>query len=120
VNDNNTTYVADLTKNNCIPTDYFDVIYCLEVLEHTYEPWEILKNIYKILKTGGVLHLSVPFQFRLHGPIPDCYRISEFGLKYLIEKYNFEILQFDAVIDNSDQHFQYIILLLVKNNNYLF
>jgi perosamine synthetase len=101
VSDNNTTYVADLTKDNCIPNDYFDVIYCLEVLEHTYEPWEILKNIYKLLKKDGFLHLSVPFQFRLHGPLPDCYRISEFGLKYLLEKYNFDIIKFEAVIDNS-------------------
>lgn len=104
-NDNNTTYVADLTKDNCIPKDYFDVVYCLEVLEHTYEPWEILKNIYHLLKKDGILHLSVPFQFRLHGPLPDCYRISEFGLKYLIEKYNFEIISFYAVIDNSRPSF---------------
>jgi perosamine synthetase len=101
VNDNNTTYVADLTQENCIPKEYFDVVYCLEVLEHTYEPWEILKNIYKLLKNDGYLHLSIPFQFRMHGPLPDCYRISEYGIKYLLEKYNFKIIKFEAVIDNS-------------------
>jgi perosamine synthetase len=116
VNDNNTTYVADLTKENSIPLNYFDVIYCLEVLEHTYEPWEILKNIYKLLKPNGFLHLSVPFQFRLHGPLPDCYRISEFGLKYLIEKYNFEIIKFDALIDNSRPAFPIHYTITCKKN----
>jgi SAM-dependent methyltransferase len=101
INDNNTTYVADLTKDNDLPKDYFDVIYCLEVLEHTYEPWEILKQLNKLLKPDGYLYLSVPFQFRIHGPLPDCYRISEFGLTYLLEKYNFKILKFDAVIDKN-------------------
>ena len=97
--ENNTTYVSDLTKENALPKKYFDVVYCLEVLEHTYEPWEILNQIYKLLKPGGYLHISMPFQFRIHGPLPDCYRISEFGLKYLLKKYNYEIITFSAVVD---------------------
>ena len=101
MDDNNTTYVADLTKDNGLPKDYFDVVYCLEVLEHTFEPWEILNNIYSLLKNDGILHLSLPFQFRVHGPLPDCYRISEYGLKYLLEKYKFKIIHFEAVIDDS-------------------
>jgi perosamine synthetase len=101
VEDNNTTYVADLTVENDLPKDYFDAIYCLEVLEHTYEPWEILKQLYKLLKKNGCLYLSLPFQFRIHGPIPDCYRISEFGLKYLLEKNNFTISHFQATIDKN-------------------
>jgi len=101
VSDNDTTYVADLTCDNNIPKNHFDVIYCLEVLEHTYEPWEMLKQMYKLLKPNGHLYISVPFQFRIHGPLPDCYRISEYGLKYLIEKNNFQIIKFDALIDNN-------------------
>jgi SAM-dependent methyltransferase len=97
----NITYVADITKDNDIPKDRFDIVYCLDVLEHTYEPWEGLKQIYKILKPGGILYLSLPFQFRIHGPIPDCYRISEYGLKYLLHKNNFEIIAMNALIDNE-------------------
>lgn len=95
------TYVADITQNNDIPKERFDIIYCLDVLEHTYEPWEGLTQIYKLLKPGGILYLSLPFQFRIHGPIPDCYRISEYGLKYLLQKNNFEIIQMNALLDNE-------------------
>ena len=101
VSENNTTYVADLTKENELPKSYFDAVYCLEVLEHTYEPWEILKQINRLLKPDGYLHISIPFQFRIHGPLPDSYRINEFGLKYLLEKYDYEITHFDALIDKE-------------------
>jgi predicted SAM-dependent methyltransferase len=97
----NITYVADITQTNDIPKEHFDIIYCLDVLEHTYEPWEGLKQIHMLLKPKGVLYLSVPFQFRIHGPIPDCYRISEYGLKYLLQKYNFEIVQMNALLDHE-------------------
>jgi SAM-dependent methyltransferase len=97
----NVTYVADITKPNDVPNERFDIIYCLDVLEHTYEPWEGLQQIYKYLKPGGLLYLSLPFQFRIHGPIPDCYRISEYGLKYLIQKYKYEIIEMNALIDNE-------------------
>ena len=97
----NVTYMADITQPNDIPKERFDIIYCLDVLEHTYEPWEGLKQIHMLLKSGGILYLSVPFQFRIHGPIPDCYRISEYGLKYLLQKYNFEIVQMNALIDHE-------------------
>jgi SAM-dependent methyltransferase len=101
VSDNDTTYVADLTTENILPKHYFDAIYCLEVLEHTYEPWTVLKELYSLLKEGGKLYLSFPFQFRIHGPLPDNYRISEFGIRYLLEKYKFKIIAFDALIDSS-------------------
>ena len=97
----NVTYVADITKPNDVPNERFDIIYCLDVLEHTYEPWEGLQQMYKYLKPGGLLYLSLPFQFRIHGPIPDCYRISEYGLKYLIQKYKYEIIEMNALIDNE-------------------
>ena len=117
VHGNDTTYVADLTKQNELPKEHFDVIYCLEVLEHTYEPWEMIKQLYELLKRDGVLYVSVPFQFRVHGPLPDCYRISEYGLKYLFEKYNFEILQFDALIDSSRPAFPLHYTLECKKKN---
>jgi hypothetical protein len=118
VAENNTTYVADLTKENELPKSYFDVVYCLEVLEHTYEPWEILKQINRLLKPGGYLHISIPFQFRIHGPLPDSYRISEFGLKYLLEKYDYEITHFDALVDNDRPAFPIHYTVSARNNHY--
>jgi ubiquinone/menaquinone biosynthesis C-methylase UbiE len=51
--------VADLLKKpNCIPDDYFDVIYSASVLEHIPNPQEYLKILDKKLKKGG-LHFHI-------------------------------------------------------------
>lgn len=113
-NDNNNTYCLDLTKENIIPKNYYDVIYCLEVLEHTFEPSDLLNQLNKLLKKNGILYISVPFQFRIHGPLPDCYRITEIGLKYLIEKNNFEIIEFNALTDDERPAFPIHYTIMCK------
>jgi SAM-dependent methyltransferase len=38
----------------------FDVITCTDVLEHLYEPREVLQNVSKWLKPGGIFYVFVP------------------------------------------------------------
>lgn len=84
-----TTYIADITKNNSelIQNDKYDVIIFTEVLEHTLNPFEAINEIYRILKPNGVLVMTTPFNFRIHNPLPDCWRISEHGLRQLLKKF---------------------------------
>lgn len=79
------TYIADLCADNSalIPADRFDAVVCTEVLEHTLNPFEAADEIRRLLKPGGVALITVPFNFRIHGPLPDCWRISEHGLRSL-------------------------------------
>ena len=42
--------------------NFYDVIVCSDVFEHLTNPTEILKKIYALLKTGGTLILSAPFE----------------------------------------------------------
>lgn len=44
-----------------IPFDFFDIIICLEVLEHLPNPQEAIKNIYKFLKTKGIVIITESF-----------------------------------------------------------
>jgi SAM-dependent methyltransferase len=81
----NCTYIGDIChKNNCLPDNYFDYVICTEVLEHTLQPFAAVTEIWRILKSGGVFFLSVPFNFRIHGPSPDCWRFTEDGLRALL------------------------------------
>ncbi len=91
------TYIADLTKNNeeAIPADHFDFIVCTEVLEHTLQPFDAAVEIKRILKPGGLAFVSTPFNFRIHGPLPDCWRFTEHGLRALFK--NFEIVELQAL-----------------------
>lgn len=68
----------------------FDVIVCTEVLEHTPEPIEALREMSRILKEGGRLFLTAPLGSGLHqlpyhyygGFTPEWYKhfCSKFGL----------------------------------------
>lgn len=99
--DSGATYVADLCENNedIIPSDKFDAVVCTEVLEHTLQPFHAVDEIRRILKPGGVALVSVPYNFRIHGPLPDCWRFTEHGLKALFK--DFEIVDLKALEDED-------------------
>jgi len=52
--------------------NFFDVIFMLHVLEHTENPFEELKNAYKLLKKNGALIIETPnieaFDRKIFGP----------------------------------------------------
>jgi SAM-dependent methyltransferase len=84
------TYIADICRNNrrIIPDEYFDFVVCTEVLEHTLNPFAAVGEIYRILKPKGLVFISVPFNFRIHGPLPDCWRFTKYGLEVLLKHYS--------------------------------
>jgi SAM-dependent methyltransferase len=95
------TYIADLCNQNTglIDSNKFDVVICTEVLEHTLQPFDAVKEIERILKPGGVALVSVPYNFRIHGPLPDCWRFTEHGLRALFK--NFEEVSLEALEDEE-------------------
>lgn len=87
----NATYIADLCSPEvAVPEGCFDVVVCTEVLEHTLNPFTAVGTIHKMLKAGGRLCLSTPFNFRIHGPLPDCWRFTEHGLRALLIAFDIE------------------------------
>lgn len=91
------TYIGDICQHNSFLTDdSFDYVVCTEVLEHTLHPWDAVTEIWRILKPEGLLFLSVPFNFRIHGPLPDCWRFTEHGLRALLSD-RYSILCLDAL-----------------------
>ncbi|MDD5673382.1 MAG: methyltransferase domain-containing protein [Chitinivibrionales bacterium] len=91
------TYILDLCKCNrhVITGGRFDLIVCTEVLEHTLNPFSAVKEINRLLKQGGLALISTPFNFRIHGPLPDCWRFTEHGLRALFAK--FKIIELNEV-----------------------
>lgn len=76
-----------MTIPSIIPSNFFDVIICTEVLEHTLNPFNAVNELYRILKPDGKVFVSTPFNFRIHGPLPDCWRFTEHGLRALFKDY---------------------------------
>ncbi|MGF1934410.1 MAG: class I SAM-dependent methyltransferase [Nostoc sp. ChiQUE02] len=54
------TFVGDLTSADHIPSDTFDCLILTETLQLIYEVRLALKTIYRILKPGGVVLVTVP------------------------------------------------------------
>lgn len=93
------TYTGDLCEfNSQIADERYDFIVCTEVLEHTLDPFAAVKEMYRMLKKGGKLFLSTPFNFRIHGPLPDCWRFTEHGLRAMFSK-GFKIVKLDSLVD---------------------
>lgn len=83
------TYTLDICQNNksIIPDENFDYIVCTEVLEHVNDPFAAVSEIYRMLKQKGLLFVATPFNFRIHGPLPDYWRFTEHGLRLLLQKF---------------------------------
>lgn len=82
-----TAYVLPL--RNCS----VDTALSTAVLEHLEEPAKALAEIFRILKPGGILIISAPLFWRLHEVPRDFYRYTEYGLRYLLTKTGFQIVQ---------------------------
>ena len=90
------THVGNLTRrNDFIPDGTYDCVVCMEVLEHTLDPFAAVREIRRILKDGGELLVSAPLNWRIHGPIPDCWRFTEHGFKVLLR--DFDIVEIDIL-----------------------
>jgi len=95
------TYTADLCSAP-LPCLYqkFDYIICTEVLEHTRQPFSAVETLFSLLKPNGYCFVTTPFNFRIHGPLPDCWRFTEHGLRELFSRFN--ILELTQV-ETSDR-----------------
>ena len=61
---------VDLTCNGweTFPFNQVDVIFCLEVMEYIWRPLQAHKNIFSLLKPGGIAYISYPTIYPLHNP----------------------------------------------------
>lgn len=81
--------VADLNKPLPIAADTFDHVVSFEVLEHLAEPTVMLGEAFRVLRPGGELTLSVPFQWWVHEEPWDYYRYTRHGLRYVLQRAGF-------------------------------
>lgn len=75
------------------PEGYFEGVICTQVLEHVPEPGLLLKEMYRVLKPGGRLIMSLPFVWQEHEPPYDFFRYTCFGATSLLKQAGFEVAE---------------------------
>jgi SAM-dependent methyltransferase len=73
----------------------FDAVICSEVMEHVPEPDRLLEEAHRVLRTGGVLLMCVPFLHRLHGDPEDYGRYTDQYWREHLTQCGFEIQQIE-------------------------
>lgn len=71
----------------------FDNVFSSEVIEHISNIDEIFDEINRVIKKDGLLLLTTPFMWNENEAPYDYARYSSYGLKSLLEKHGFKILE---------------------------
>lgn len=83
----NVNVLTDIhTLSETLLPESFDFVICLDVLEHVQSPWVAARQLFKMLKPGGILLLTTPFNYRLHANslAHDYWRFTADGLTQLL------------------------------------
>jgi SAM-dependent methyltransferase len=80
------TIVADLTRPNGIPDNYFDCIICTHVLHIIFELDKAVSELYRILRPGGVLLVAVPQLSMCDPKFHEIWRFTPEGLAVVLAK----------------------------------
>lgn len=92
----------------------FDSIVLNQVLEHVFDLDVFLSEVHRVLKQHGKVFITVPFVWDEHEKPYDCARYTSFGLKAIMEKAGFEVLEQQRTVDNVAAFFQLYISYLVS------
>jgi SAM-dependent methyltransferase len=68
--------------------DEYDVIVCLNVLEHVYEWDAAIANLHRALRSGGTLFVLVPALYPLHDEPHDYWRFTEHALRKMFARFD--------------------------------
>lgn len=69
----------------------FDSIFSSETFEHVFNLEDIVPELYRVLKPGGYMLITVPFVWDEHEVPYDYGRYSSFGIRHLLEKNDFKV-----------------------------
>jgi SAM-dependent methyltransferase len=68
------------------------LIVLAEVLEHLAEPAVAVEECYRALQPGGMLAITTPQYWHVHGHPSDYYRYTDAGLRYLCARAGFTVV----------------------------
>lgn len=90
-------FVAD-AQNIPLRDASVDAVLCHSLLEHVFEPTQVAREMFRVLKPDGVAFVYVPFLYAYHGdprgvgPV-DTYRFSPDAIRYMFREFGLVRIQ---------------------------
>lgn len=118
-------YFGDLNYL-CDMDDEYDVVFCLEVFEYIWNPYQAMENLYSFVKPGGSAYLSFPTIYPLHNPEGiDYLRYTKYGVEKVLSEGGFkswEITPREATVGLKHLHDFYMSegMHPMKNNSAIY
>jgi SAM-dependent methyltransferase len=88
------SHVVSDANNPPFRNKSFDKIISVNLVYYLKDPFDVIKQLHKMLKDGGKLVLVMPFFYPIHDVPIDKYRFTEYGIRALLEsKFKIERLE---------------------------
>ena len=103
----NPDIVGDITKTN-FENETWDVIVCVQTIEHIPNLWDLPNEVHRILKPNGYLIIDCPWDYPCHAVWPhfgDFWRITGDGMRALLGS-KFKIIESRFESNNTSALFQ--------------
>lgn len=104
-------------------SDYFDSIFSSEVFEHIFNLEQILNELFRVIKPGGHMLITLPFVWDEHEVPYDFARYTSYGISSLLEKAGFEVITIEKTTNYVETVFQmwnsYVYQFLFPSNEFL-
>lgn len=97
------------------PDHRFDAVVTFETLEHVFNIEPILLEIRRVIKPGGLFLASIPFAWDEHEVPYDHARYTSYGVRHLMEKSGFEIVEINKTTTYVQALFQVGIAYLFQH-----
>ena len=98
--------VANISGQFPFGNECSDTIVSFQVMEHLPEPGYFLSECYRILRSGGAVFITVPFNWHVHEAPYDYFRYTRHGLEYLLKQSGF----IDVSIEENSGFWQMWVL----------
>jgi SAM-dependent methyltransferase len=91
--------VCDLIDKVPFKQDSFDMVTLLNVCEHVYDPANLIKRIFPIIKPGGKMLITIPFLLKIHQEPVDYGRYTNIALERMGKDAGFHVEEIDCFFD---------------------